>query len=270
MQTQQTLHSLSFDIIQLILTFVPLKDLYSFIQTNTLYSSFTNDTNSLWQDLYPLYCKNNNEYSIIEPHEYKSKLQDFLLYCYDVTWLQNNISVDGIHFSNNNHTLVCDEDGWYTVKAKKKLQSGKIHSWDIVLDVFDSVANNNTFLLFVGIDNDTFPYSDATKENWIVGFINSNGYSYNIGKRIMNIQSKSQKPSYLEDESYEINAGDVISVQVDMTMAQCSTMTIYCNGCVMAVFNELDLTVNEPYYPAISVVDQIQTTIRANQVKLNN
>jgi hypothetical protein len=264
----QIIDILSDDVIGYIFSYLPLLDVSQLGQCNVYLSQFLTDSSPIWQSHLSHYITNEQQRQQVvsqSNNSYKQAVREEALLKFDLKPLNPVfIGPNKCTFSNNNRTVTSSaRSNWVGIKTTKKIQDNVLYAWLVELERYNN--DSNGFRVFIGLDNDKFPYHDQNSYGDIIGYFKSTGYSYNLGSR--SIHSKSQQVG--SGHSTEFKDGDVIQCVVDTRYPrslQSADFTLYKIKAGTAIevceFKGIDLIEDGPFYPAVSVIQDRKVTLK--------
>jgi hypothetical protein len=270
-QETDTIEQIPQDVIGYIFEFLCLKDVMNFGFTNKLLSQFLEKDSPIWKGIASYYCTS----ILVDTSEYKSRIKEESLLRFDTTCLDPVILANrNVILSNNNRTCK-NNSRWFSIKTRKKIEDGSLYSWDCILDTFESGVGNNAYKVFVGLENDDFPFLSQNYSTDIIGYKKQFcGYSYNCGISEVNVPDE----KYGTEKYHAFNSGSIIRCIVDTTAPKYSldnaTFSLYeiqenSDPILITNLEGLDLETNGSFYPAVSIYQPNQVTIRLNNLVSN-
>jgi hypothetical protein len=267
-KTKETtmLERLNDDVIGCVFTFLPLPDVHQLGLSNNYLSQFLQNDSPIWQSLLSRYVNESQHQQLLSRyHSYKTAVKEETLLKFDIKSLNPKFfGPDALTFSNNNRTVTCSrKHNWVAIKTTKQIYDDVLYAWKVVLDTYSNC--DNEYKVFIGLDNDKFPYHDQNTLSDIIGYSKSTGYSYNCGTCDTHVKSNvaSRGPHI------KFQDGDII---------QCVLDTRYPNSIRSAKFSlcklegelsaielcslTIDLKEDEPFYPAVALIQGAKLTLK--------
>jgi hypothetical protein len=262
---KMNISELSDDVVGHIFTFLSLLDVYNTSQSNKYFSQFIEATSPIWKSILSRYIIDDDEQEKVlllsqYNYSYKQVVKESLLK-FDLKSLRPElIGPKALTALNNNRTIKCHpHHKWISVKTTKQINDNSLYAWEVVLDVFKlNSLYDNIYKVFIGIENNNFPfYNQNTFVDTIGSYTNSTGYALNVG----------------DCNTMAFHNKDVIRCIVETRHSMGHSITFACfslykidqmnsSQVEICVFDEIDLLRNGPYYPAVSLINERQLTIR--------